>query len=141
MALKTSIVYSTEANEYNTKLANALKEFSEFQAPEWMAYVKTGIAKKRPPVDEDFWYKRAASIMRQAYVRGVVGVNRLKTRYGSKKNRGMQPEIFRKGSGKIVRVILQQAEAAGLIEKTGDDAKKVGRKLTEKGKELMEGLK
>jgi hypothetical protein len=28
-----------------------------------------------------------------------------------------------------------------LIEKTGDDAKKVGRKLTEKGKELMEGLK
>ena len=141
MALKTSIVYSTEANEYNTKLANALKEFSEFQAPEWMAYVKTGIAKKRPPVDKDFWHKRAASIMRQAYVRGVVGVNRLKTRYGSKKNRGMQPEIFRKGSGKIVRVILQQAEAAGLIEKTGDDAKKAGRKLTDKGKELMEGLK
>ena len=79
--------------------------------------------------------------MRQAYVRGIVGVNRLKTRYGSKKNRGMQPEIFRKGSGKIVRVILQQAEAAGLIEKTGDDAKKAGRKLTDKGKELMEGLK
>ena len=139
--METSIVYSTEANEYNTKLANALKEIPEFQAPEWMAYVKTGIAKTRPPVDDDFWFKRAASILRQAYTRRVIGVNRLKTRYGSKKNRGMQPEIFRKGSGKIVRVILQQAEAAGLLEKTADDAKRAGRKLTEKGKELMEGLK
>ena len=139
--METSVVYSTEANEYNTKLANALKEIPEFQAPEWMAYVKTGIAKTRPPVDDDFWFKRAASILRQAYTRRVIGVNRLKTRYGSKKNRGMQPEIFRKGSGKIVRVILQQAEAAGLLEKTADDAKRAGRKLTEKGKELMEGLK
>ena len=138
--METSVVYSTEANEYNTKLANALKEFSEIKAPDWMAYVKTGISKKRPPVEADFWYKRAASVMRQAYVRGIVGVNRLKTRYGSKKNRGMQPEIFKKGSGKIVRVILQQAEAAGLIEKTEDGAKKAGRKLTEKGKELMEGI-
>lgn len=139
--METSIVYSTEANEYNTKLANALKEYPEIVAPEWMAYVKTGIAKKRPPIDADFWHKRAASIMRQAYVRGVVGVNRLKTRYGSKKNRGMQPEVFRKGSGKIVRVILQQAEAAGLFERTEEGAKRAGRKLTEKGKQLMEGLK
>ena len=139
--METSIVYSADANEYNDKLANALKEYPEIVAPEWMAYVKTGIAKQRPPVEADFWRKRAASIMRQAYVRGIVGVNRLKTRYGSKKNRGMQPEIFRKGSGKIIRVILQQAEAAGLLEKTDDEAKKAGRKLTEKGKELMEGLK
>jgi len=139
--METSIVYSADANEYNDKLANALKEYPEIVAPEWMAYVKTGIAKQRPPVEADFWHKRAASIMRQAYVRGIVGVNRLKTRYGSKKNRGMQPEIFRKGSGKIIRVILQQAEAAGLLEKTDDEAKKAGRKLTEKGKELMEGLK
>tara|TARA_Y100000034_G_C6698491_1_gene307901 strand:- start:158 stop:583 length:426 start_codon:yes stop_codon:yes gene_type:complete len=141
MTIKTSIVYSTPAGEYNDKLADALKEIPEIQAPEWIAFVKTGVAKKRPPVEEDFWHKRAASILRQAYVRGVVGVNRLKTRYGSKKNRGMQPEIFRKGSGKIVRVILQQAEAAGLLEKTEGGAKHAGRKLTEKGKELMEGLK
>ncbi len=136
--VKTSTVYSTPAGEYNEKLANALKEVPEIKEPDWMAFVKTGISKKRPPQEADFWHKRAASIMRQAYVRGVVGVNRLKTRYGSKKNRGMQPEVFRKGSGKIVRVILQQAEAAGLIEKTTEG--KAGRKLTDKGKELMEKL-
>ena len=134
-------VYDFDQQEYNLKLAEALKKIPEFKKPEWVEFVKSSSSKERPIEDEDFWHKRAASIMRQAYVRGVVGVNRLKTRYGSKKNRGMQPEIFRKGSGKIVRVILQQAEAAGLIEKTGDDAKKAGRKLTDKGKELMEGLK
>jgi small subunit ribosomal protein S19e len=138
--VKTSIVYSTDANEYNAKLAEALKGFEEFKEPEWMAFVKTGMSRKRPPQGDDFWYKRSASVLKQAYVRGVIGVNRLKTRYGSKKNRGMKPEVFRKGSGKIVRVILQQAESAGLLEKTEEGSKKMGRKLTDKGRELMEGL-
>jgi small subunit ribosomal protein S19e len=140
MVMKVSAVYSTPAGEYNVKLANALKDFEEIKAPEWMAFVKTGISKTMPPRDDDFWFKRAASVLRQAYVRKIIGVNRLKTRYGSKKNRGMKPEVFRKGGGKIVRVILQQLEASGLIEKTGEDDKKKGRKLTDKGKELMEGI-
>ena len=139
--MKTSSVYEIPANEYNNKLAEALKQFPEFKAPDWMDFVKTGVAKKRPPQEEDFWYKRTASILRQAYVRGVVGVNRLKTRYGSKQNRGMQPEIFKKGSGKIIRVILQQAEAAGLLEKINESGKRAGRKLTDKGKELLENIK
>jgi len=53
----------------------------------------------------------------------------------------VQPEIFRKGSGKIIRVILQQAEAAGLLEKINEPGKRAGRKLTDKGRELLEGLK
>jgi len=136
-----SIVYELPANEYNQKLAEALKQFPEFEQPEWSLYVKTGTAKKRPPQEEDFWFKRAASILRQAYVQKTIGVNRLKTRYGSKKNRGMKPERFRKASGKIIRTILQQAEAAGLLEKTKEIGRKAGRKLTDKGKELMEGIK
>ena len=66
--------------------------------------------------------------------------NRLKTRYGSKKNRGMKPEKFRKASGKIIRTILQQAEAAELLEKS-TEGKRSGRQLTDKGKELLEGVK
>jgi len=139
--MNTSIVYETPANEYNVKLANALKEIPEFKQPEWMDFVKTGVAKQRPPQEVDFWYKRAASILRQIYIKGVVGVNRLRTRYGSKKNRGMKPERFRKGSGKIIRTILQQAEESGLLEKTSESGQRAGRKLTDKGKEFLEGLK
>jgi len=134
-------VYEIPANEYNKKLAEALKQIPEFQQPEWSLFVKSGVAKKRPPQEEDFWHKRAASILRQIYTHKTVGVNRLKTRYGSKQNRGMKPEKFKKGSGKIIRTILQQAEKAGLLEKKNEPGKRAGRCLTEKGKELLENIK
>jgi len=138
---KTSVVYSMPVGEYNSKLAEALKQIEEFKEPEWVGFVKTGVARKRPPQEKDFWHKRAASILRQIYVRRFVGVNRLKTRYGGRKNRGMRPEVFKKGSGKIIRVILQQTEKAGLIEKAEQTkGTRAGRKLTDKGKELMEGV-
>ncbi len=132
-------VYDIPADEYNKKLAEALKKISEFKMPDWAIFVKTSVARARPPAEEDFWYKRAASILRQIYLKGTVGVNRLRTRYGGRKNRGMKPEEFRKGSGKIIRVILQQAEKAGLVEKY--KGKKSGRKLTEKGREFLESIK
>lgn len=141
MKIEKNPVYEMPANEYNFKLAMVLKEIPEFEVPEWSLFVKTGTAKKRPPQEEDFWHKRAASILRQIYTHNVVGVNRLKTRYGSRKNRGMQPERFRKGSGKLIRVILQQSERAGLLEKYNESGKRAGRRLTEKGKELLQGIK
>ena len=141
MKLKVSPVYEIPAGEYNNKLAMALKEMPEFKQPEWSLFVKSGVSKKLPPLEKDFWHKRAASILRQIYIKKIVGVNRLRTRYGSKQNRGMKPEKFKKGSGKIIRTILQQAESAGLVEKFKENGKKAGRRLTNKGKELMEGIK
>lgn len=129
-------IYSINPRELNNKVASALKEIPEFKAPEWALYVKSSMARARPPEDEDFWYKRTASILRQLYIKKIIGVNKLKTRYGGKKNRGQRRSKFKKGSGKIIRVILQQAESAGLVEK----AKKPGRKLTTKGRELIEGM-
>ncbi|MFH1501284.1 MAG: 30S ribosomal protein S19e [archaeon] len=129
-------VFEVNAIKFNEKLAAELKKIKEFEAPEWTKFVKTSVAKERPPQDPDFWYKRAASILRQIYIKGVVGVNRLKTRYGGRYDRGSKPDVFRKGSGKIIRTILQQAEAAGLLEKI--KGKKTGRKLTKKGVDFLE---
>ena len=139
--MKISPVYEIRADEYNTKLSNILKTLPEFKQPEWAFFVKTGVAKQRPPQDNDFWYKRAASILRQIYINGTVGVNRLKTRYGSKKNRGVKPERFRKASGKMIRTMLQQSEAAGLLEKYNVVGNRAGRRLTQKGKELLQNIK
>ena len=137
-------VYELDAQEYNLKLAEALKKIPEFNMPEWAEYVKSSPSKSRPIEDPDFWHKRAASILRQIYKNKVVGVNRLRTRYGSKKNRGMQPEIFKKAGGKIIRTILQQSDTAGFTEiaKTirGVKSKKPGRQLTLKGKEFLENI-
>lgn len=137
---KTNPVYEMNAEEYNKKLAAILKDIPEFKQPEWSQYVKSGPAKVRPPQDPDFWHRRAASILKQIYTHNVVGVNRLKTRYGSLKNRGMQPEKFRRASGKIIRTILQQSEKAGILEKFNESGKRAGRRLTDYGKKLMEDV-
>ena len=138
-------VYELQAQEYNLKLAEALKQLPEFEVPEWARYVKSGPAKERPIDDLEFWHKRAASILRQIHKKGLLGVSRLRTRYGSKKNRGMKPEKFVKAGGKIIRTILQQSDKAGLTEMSkivkGVRNKKPGRNLTAKGKAFMEEIK
>lgn len=135
----TNDIRTIEAGKYNKLLAEALKSIPEFTKPEWVDFVKTSTHKARPCIEPDFWHKRAASILRQLYIHGAVGVERLRTRYGGRKDRGSQPPEFRKGAGKIIRVILQQAEKAGLVEKL--KGKKSGRQLTLKGKEFLEAIK
>ncbi len=131
-------IRSIEPGKYNLLLADALKKIPEFKKPEWADFVKSGPNRQRPIFDPDFWNKRAASILRQLYIKKTVGVQRLRTRYGGRKNRGMKPPKFKKSGGKIIRSILQQAEQAGFVEKSTD--KKAGRILTTKGKEFLEGL-
>ncbi|MBT4257957.1 40S ribosomal protein S19 [archaeon] len=137
-------IYEVNAQEYNLKLAKALSSMEEFKTPEWAEFVKTGPSKKRPYDDADFWQKRAASILRQIYKKKIVGVNKLRTKYGSKKDRGMKPEKYMKSGGKIIRTILQQSDSAGFTEiaKTvvGVKDRKPGRQLTEKGKEFLESV-
>ncbi len=138
-------VYDLETQEYNLKLAEALKKIPEFEKPTWVDFVKSGSGKSRPIEDEDFWYKRSASVLRQIYKRKITGVNKLKNRYGNKKERGARPEKFRKSGGKIIRTILQQSDNTGFTEITKDikgvKSKRPGRQLTEKGKKFMESIK
>lgn len=132
-------LYEVEPEKYIKALAGRLQEndmLDAFEMPEWAYFVKTSLARSRPPAESKWWAIRAASILRQIYINGVVGVGKLRTKYGGRKDRGMQPKIFKKGSGKIIRTILQQAEKAGLLEKVKD--KKSGRKLTKKGKQLLD---
>ncbi len=138
-------VYDLDPQEYNLKLAEALKGVEEFKAPEWIHFVKSGAAKVRPIDEEDFWQKRAASILRQVYKKKIVGVNRMRTKYGARKSRGFKPEEFRKAGGKIIRTILQQSDAAGFTEVAkavrGVRSRKPGRQMTEKGKKFLEAVK
>ena len=132
-------IRSINPEKFNKSLAEALKNIDEFKEPEWLAFVKSGTHKSRPVTEPDFWQKRAASILRQIYIRKIVGVQRLRTRYGGRKEMGAKPPRFKKGAGKMIRVILQQAESAGLVEKSKEN--KAGRQLTSKGNQLMESIK
>lgn len=127
-----------EAQIFIEALAKKLEGMKEFAIPEWAAYIKTGASKQRPPERDDWWYVRAASILRTLYIKGVIGVERLRTKYGSRKKRGVRPEKYFKSSGKIIRVVLQKATAEGLVEIIKE--KKTGRRLTKKGKEFLESV-
>lgn len=132
-------IRTIQPGKYNALLAQALKEVPEFEVPDWAEYVKSSTHKKRPTTDDDFWFKRSASILRQVYIKGVIGVERLRSRYGGRKDRGQRPPEFRKAGGKMIRTILQQGEKAGFLEKVKD--KKAGRKLTAEGKKFLENIK
>ncbi len=137
-------VFEINPHEYNLKLAEALKSIPEIEPPMWSKLVKSGPSKERPIEEEDFWYKRTASILRQIYKKKILGVQRLRTKYGSKKNRGYKPEEFRRASGKIIRTILQQTDKAGLTELAkeikGVKGRRPGRQLTEAGKNLLDSI-
>jgi small subunit ribosomal protein S19e len=116
-------------------LVDEVKKIKEVQAPEWAKFVKTGAHKERPPVQQDWWEIRAASVLMKVNKYGPVGTNRLAKLYGGRKNRGHKPERKYSASRNIIRTILQQLTAAGLIKDAEGDKK--GKIVTKEGKELI----
>jgi small subunit ribosomal protein S19e len=131
---KTKMIYTVNQHELVLALAQELKNHIEM--PEWAKFVKTGVHRETIPRNPDWWYLRAASILRFSYKQGPIGVNKLKTKYGGKQNRGVRPDKFALASGKIIRVILQQLESAKLVEQVTVKTFK-GRKATPTGASLI----
>ncbi|MEM2910631.1 MAG: 30S ribosomal protein S19e [Nitrososphaerota archaeon] len=129
-----SLVLAVNPEKLIKKVAAYLKDTQLVKPPPWAAFVKTGVHKERPPVDPDWWYVRCAAVLRKVYIKGPIGVSRLRTLFGGRHRRGYRPPVFAKGSGSIIRKALQQLETAGLLTKEG----RKGRMLTAKGRELLE---
>jgi len=109
------------------------------EEPEWATFAKAGANREFPPEQDDFWYVRAASILRRVAIDGPVGVDRLSTHYGGPKGGSNRYQVAPKhrsdGSKKIVRTILQQLEEAGLVERPPNDE---GRVVSAEGRSLLD---
>lgn len=136
---KMPTMYDAEAQELISKAAEELKKIPEIRPPEWAPFAKTGMHKERPPVKNDWWYIRAASVLRAVYRLGPVGVSKLRAKYGGKKNRGVKKEHFYKGSGNILRKSLQQLEKAGFV-KFAEKGVHKGRVITPKGRSFLDKI-
>lgn len=112
------------------------KSYKDLKPPEWATFAKTGSHVKFPPHEKDWWHTRAASIIRKLEITPYLGVSRLRTVYGGRKERGHKPERFRRAGGNHIRKILQQLETAGLVE-TKKKGLKRGRFLTEQGRKFI----
>lgn len=132
-----SKIYDINASDLIKKVANELKKSKEVKMPSWAKFVKTAVHKERPPVQTDWWYLRAASVLRMIYKLGPLGVSKLRKKYSGKKNMGHKPARTLTGSGKIIRVMLQQLEKEGLIRQVEKGVHK-GRVITPQGSSLLD---
>ena len=128
-------VYDVPAKDLIERTAKDLKENVKLERPEWSNYVKTGVDKERKPENPDWWWTKAASVLRKTYMEGPIGVQKLRTIYGGRKNCGVKPEKFRRASGKIIRTILKEFDQLGYTEKV-----KGGRGITPKGRSYLDKI-
>lgn len=119
------------------KLSEYLKEnVKEVRPPSWAQIAKLGVHKENSPEDPDWWYRRAASILRKLSISAEpVGLDTFSIIYGGLKRRGSAPPHFRRGARNHVRKILQQLEKAGLVAKTPK-----GRVLTPRGQSTVSSI-
>jgi small subunit ribosomal protein S19e len=131
-------LYDAPAEEVIEALAETLHEESTVEEPDWLQFTTTGVDRELPPEQEDFWARRAASLLRKVAIDGPVGVGSLKSEYGSAKQGTtryrVRPRHKSDGSGNIVRTILQQLEEAGYVEVAEGE----GRTVTSEGHSLLD---
>lgn len=129
--------YDVPADVLINRLSTYIKDnIKEIQPPEWTGYVKTGSHAERVPQNPDWWYVRSASLLRKLYMKGPIGVSKLRKEYGGRKRRGVKPNHFQKAGGNIIRTSLQQLEQAGLAQKNDNQ----GRVVTGKGRSLLDAM-
>ncbi len=126
-------VYDVPPKRLIEKLSEVLKETDGIEPPQWAPFVKTGVHKEKAPIQEDWWYTRTSAVLRSVYVKGPIGISQLRGKYGGKQNRGSKPSRAAKGSGSIIREVIQQLESADMVEKTPK-----GRIVTSKGRSLLD---
>lgn len=128
------------ANVYDVKSSDVVRLAAErlkgkMEKPAYVDFVKSGPNKERVPQDPDFFYIRSASILRQVYINGPVGVSRLRTRYGSRKEHVVHHRHHKRSGGSTIRNALQGLEKLNYVKNT-----KKGRVITPKGKSFMDGI-
>ena len=115
------------------RVAAELKKLEAIKTPAWVLGVKSGSHNERPVADEDFWFKRCASLLRTLYIHGNKGVRRLRNKYGGRQRHVVHSPHHKPAGGKIIRLALQQLEKAGLVKK-----EKTGRVIAPAGVALLD---
>ena len=129
--------HDVPAQQFIDKLAKYLKEnIDQVQPPTWAAFTKTGSHVEKQPQNPDWWYTRAASILRKVYAHEPIGLEKLRADYGGRKGFRVTPSHASKAGGSNIRKILQQLETAELVQQATPN----GRKMTPKGRKLLQEI-
>lgn len=125
-------VYQVDAGELIRRSAEKLKA-TQIKKPAYIDYVKSGAGKERVPTDKDFWYVRCASVLRQVYMNGPIGISTLRGRYGNRKRHEVTRHHHYKAGGSLIKDAFDALEKLGYVKKTGK-----GRVITPTGKSFVD---
>ncbi|CAK9303936.1 unnamed protein product [Gordionus sp. m RMFG-2023] len=125
-----------DQQKFVIELSDHLKKSGKIKLPEFVDHVKLAKHNELAPINDDWFYIRAASMARHLYNRPA-GVGSFTKIYGARKNNGVKPSHFSRGSACISRKILQSLEQMNLVEL---DKVKGGRKLTSQGRKDLDRI-
>ena len=128
-------IYDVPADVLINKLSSALKD-EVISPPKWASYVKTGSHADKPPQKSNWWFTRCASLLRKIYLKGPIGIDELRVKYGGGKAVGYGARNHRSAGGAIIRTAVHDLEKLGYIEKVEGK----GRVISRQGMKKLDGL-
>ena len=141
---KGTTVLDVPANTFIKELASFFKEKNVIKPQKWSYLVKCSHANEVVPLDPDYMFYKAAAIARILYVTKSksIGVGSLRSFFGKKMRRGVEPPKFMKAAGKIIREIVKQLKSNGYVENYGTKGNNVtfGLVLTKQGRTELDKI-
>ena len=141
---KGTTVLDVPANTFIKELASFFKEKNVIKPQKWSNLVKCSHANEVVPLDPDYMFYKAAAIARILYVTKskAIGVGSLRSFFGKKMRRGVEPPKFMKAAGKIIRELVKQLKNNGYVENYGAKGNSVtyGMVLTKQGRTELDKI-
>ena len=113
-----------------------LRRTGKIELPKYVDSIKTGCFCYNGPANPDWYYVRAASIIRRIYLTPGIGVGALRHIYGSLNRRTKGRPHHTPASGGIIRHVFHQLEKLQLVEKTPNG----GRRVTKTGRRDLDRI-
>lgn len=113
-----------------------LKKSGKIELPKWVEYQKTATWKELSPLDNDWYYMRAAAVARRVYLRPGCGVGGLRKAFGGKNRRGTLKERRGIAVGGVIRSVLQDLEKLKVLEQDPHG----GRRITRVGQQDLDRI-
>ena len=137
-------VLDAPANKLVNQVAAFFKEKNIIKIPKYASLVKTSRANDCEPINPDYFYYKAAAIVRKLYATKSknVEVGSLRVMFSKKERRGSQPPKTFKAGGKIIREIVIQLKNADYVKnyERKEDETNSGLYLTKTGRSELDKI-
>ncbi|AFM99424.1 ribosomal protein S19 [Encephalitozoon hellem] len=127
-------IYEVRPEKFNEALKSYLKSTNMVVPLQDYDIMKTGTGKEQAPIEDDWYFTRMASIVRQISIKGAVTPEFLAKRYGTRKNRGCRPSKYVNAFPEIGISVLENLKNMGWINEHSKDM------LTEKGRTVVKEI-